>query len=58
MFKSTCLIWLSGQINQMSKWMAFGFFLKSNKPWFLVVGQNYIMKNVCSQNYFIKYWFK
>jgi hypothetical protein len=24
MFKSTCLVWLSGQIDQMSKWLIFG----------------------------------
>jgi hypothetical protein len=36
MFKSTCAIWLSGQINNTSKLLIFGLVFQSNKPWFLV----------------------
>jgi len=37
MFKSTCPIWLNGQIVQLSKWLVFGLVFQSNKSWFLVV---------------------
>jgi len=30
------LVWLSGQIDQMSKWLVFGLIFQSNKPWFVV----------------------
>ncbi len=36
-FKSTCPIWLSGQIDQMSKWLIFCLLPQSNKRWFVVV---------------------
>ncbi len=37
MFKLTCKVWLSGEIDQMLKWMVFGLVFQSNKPWFLVM---------------------
>jgi hypothetical protein len=45
MFKSTCAIWLSGQIDQMSKWLVFGLVFQSNKSWFVIVVQIEFLKN-------------
>jgi hypothetical protein len=35
--KSTCLVWLSDQIDQMLKWLVFGLIFLSNKPWFFIM---------------------
>jgi hypothetical protein len=41
MFKSICLIWLSGQIDQMLKWLVFGLVFQSIKPWCVIM--NYLI---------------